>query len=152
MSLRGKLFCKIVRYRVCLILPLHRSVALVKRLTETTGTQALFGGLTDALGKVTVEVRRGAERITGELPTLADIPRSVSGAQVPTLVRQRNTQMAMLLMELLTGRSEHLGLKSYAVYAVPGIALLAGIVLTTPLVVSDVRVVSGELLRTPGGL
>jgi hypothetical protein len=92
--------------------------------------QRLLGGLTQQLGKVTVSVRRGAETVTGDLPTPSDIPKQVSGAQIPQMASQQDVQVAVALIELFTKERQHMRLKSYAVYLVPGIALLCGVLLT----------------------
>ena len=89
-----------------------------------------MSGLTKKIGRVAVEVRRGTETITGDLPTLSDIPQQVSGAQIPQMANQKNAKVATSLLELLTRERQQIGLKSYAVYLVPGIALLCGLLLT----------------------
>jgi hypothetical protein len=53
----------------------------------------------------------------------------VSGYQVPALANQESAKVVMALTELFTRRRERLGLKSYAVYLVPGLAVLCGVVL-----------------------
>ena len=100
------------------------------RLRETAPLRGSVGGLTKELGRVVVKIRRGAETITGDLPTLADIPKQVSGAQIPGLANQQHAQVAIALFELMTSSRQQIGLKSYAVYLVPGIALLCGLLLT----------------------
>ena len=90
----------------------------------------VVSGLTKDLSRIAVKIRRGAETVTGELPTLADIPKTVSGAQIPQMVRQENAKVAVALLELLTRTRQQLQLKSSAVYLLPGIALLCGILLT----------------------
>lgn len=92
-------------------------------------THGLLGGLAKEIGTITVTVRRGAETITGALPTAADIPESVSGFQVPQLANQEETKAAMALLELFLGTRHHIGLKSYAVYFVPGLMWCCGILL-----------------------
>lgn len=82
------------------------------------------------MGRIAVTIRRGAETVTGELPSLADIPTEVSGAQIPQMVRRDDAQVAVALVELLTNSRFHLGLKRYAVYLLPGLALLCGLLLT----------------------
>ena len=82
------------------------------------------------VGRVMLKIRRGAETLTGELPTLADLPRQVSGIQIPRMVRETRAQVAVAVLELLTKTRHHLGAKSYLVYLVPGIALSCAAVLT----------------------
>lgn len=102
-----------------------REPALAKSLREVVDRE----GLLKDLGRVAVEIRRGTERITGELPDLADLPRQVSGFEIPWMANQPRAQLTMALLELLTNRRERLGAKSYAVYFVPGLAALCGLLL-----------------------
>ena len=53
------------------------------------------------------------------------IPSRVSGYQIPYYANRRNVKAAMGLVEMVTKKREAVGLKSYAVYAVPGLALCA---------------------------
>jgi hypothetical protein len=107
-----------------------REPELARQVQHAVEGQGLLGDLTEALGRVTVQVRRGAQTITGELPTLSEIPKQVSGVEVPRLANQKNAQVAAALFELLTNTRQRLGAKSYAVYLVPGVALLCGLLLS----------------------
>jgi hypothetical protein len=107
-----------------------REPSLIKQVRGSLPASETLSGLTKDLGRITAKIKRGAQTITGELPTLADIPKEVSGIQIPQMANQKNAQTALALMELLTGKQEYLGLKSYAVYLLPGIALLCGLLLT----------------------
>jgi O-antigen ligase len=87
--------------------------------------------LTKALGgRVTVQIHRGGETIAGELPDLSAIPRVVSGVQIPQVANSQDAKVAMALFEIVTDNRQHLGFKSYAVYLVPGVALVAALLLT----------------------
>lgn len=81
-------------------------------------------------GRIAVKIRRGADTISGDLPSPADIPRQVTGAQIPQLANQGKAKVAVALFELFTEQRQRLGLKSYAVYLIPGIALLCAVLLT----------------------
>ncbi|MBI3021328.1 MAG: hypothetical protein HYY59_04950 [Candidatus Omnitrophica bacterium] len=107
-----------------------REPALAKQLKDTAGLRAAMSGLEQRLGRVTVTIRRGAETIAGDLSSLADIPTAVSGAEIPRMIRQERAQLALALAEIFTNTPSHLGLKSHAVYLVPGVALLCGALLT----------------------
>jgi len=107
-----------------------REPTLVKQVRGALPASDTLSGLKKDLGRITATIRRGAETVTGDLPTLSDIPKEVSGIQVPQLANQHNAQTALALMELFTGKQEHIGLKSYAVYLLPGIALVSGLLLT----------------------
>jgi len=107
-----------------------REPSAIKQLRESVPGQDLLGGLTKRVGKVTAEIRRGAETVTGELPDLDDIPRQVSGVQIPQMANQKNAKVAMALIELFMGEQQHIGAKSYAVYLLPGIALLCALLVT----------------------
>lgn len=107
-----------------------REPALAKQLKDTAGLRAAMSGLEERLGRITVTIRRGAETIVGDLPSLADIPTEVSGAEIPRMIREERAQLALALAEIFTNARYHLGLKSHAVYLVPGVALLCGALLT----------------------
>jgi len=92
----------------------------------------LLEGAAERSGRITATVRRGTQTLTGTLPTLDDLPRSVSGVDVPRLVRAEHAQLAITLFEVLTGTRRHLALKSLLVYLVPGVALLCSAVLSGP--------------------
>ena len=107
-----------------------REPSAVRQVRGIVQDQQLMGGLMKRVGRVTAEVRRGAETVTGDLPSLKDIPTQVSGIQIPQLANQQNAQVAMALVELFTNKRQDIGLQSYAVYAVPGLALLGALLLT----------------------
>src|SRR3989338_8102602 len=107
-----------------------REPTLVKQVRGSLPASDTLSGLTKDLGRITAKIKRGTQTITGDLPTLTDIPKEVSGIQVPTLANQKNAQTALALMELFTGKQEHIGVKSYAVYLLPGIALVCGLLMT----------------------
>lgn len=107
-----------------------REPELARQVRRTAEGQRLLGDLTEAIGRVGVKIRRGAETITGELPQLSDLPREVRGVDVPRLANQQNAQVAVALFELLTNTRQDIGLKSYAVYLVPGLALIFGLLLS----------------------
>lgn len=111
-----------------------REAANVRQPEATQGltkgvTKGIGAGLS-RLGKVTATIRRGAETVTGELPTLSDIPSQVSGIQIPQLANQKNAKVATAILELLMNEDQHIGAKSYLVYALPGLALLCALLLT----------------------
>jgi hypothetical protein len=106
------------------------SPGLIQQLTDVTPLHDTIEGLARDLGRVAVTIRRGAEVVTGDLSQVLDIPRTISGAQIPRLVRQPNAQVAIALMELLTNTRQHLVERSAVVYLAPGIALWCGLLLT----------------------
>ena len=87
-------------------------------------------GLTQKLGRVEVTIHRGSETVSGELPSADNLPRQVSGIEIPRLANDQKTQVAVALIELLTNTRQPIGVTSYAVYLVPGIALVCGVLLT----------------------
>ena len=107
-----------------------REPGLATQLREASPVRDTLGGLTKDLGRITVKIRRGAETITGELPSLGEIPKQVSGFQIPQLANQNNAQVAEALWKFLTNERHHISAKSYAVYLLPGIALCCGLLLT----------------------
>jgi len=107
-----------------------REPELVARAAETAGVQGTLSDLQRGLGRIAVTIRRGAETITGDLPSLADIPKEVSGAQIPQMANQEKAKVAVALVELFTHTRQQIGMKSYAVYLVPGLALFGALLLT----------------------
>lgn len=98
-------------------------------VADATPLSDVLGKLTKGVGRVVVQVKRGAETVTGELPDLSNIPKEVRGVDIPYLANRPDAHVVLALAELLTGQRE-LGAKSYAVYLLPGLALLCGILLT----------------------
>ena len=107
-----------------------REPSLVTQGKKAAPLGSLWGGRKNNIGRVTVSIRRGTETVTGDLLTLADIPHQVSGVQIPQLANQEQAKVAMALIELFTQTREHVGLKRYAVYLLPGLALVCGLLLT----------------------
>ena len=56
--------------------------------------------------------------------TMVKLRIRITGAQIPRMANQEQTKAALDLMERMTKKRQNLGLKSYAVYLVPGLALL----------------------------
>ena len=107
-----------------------REPALLQQVRHAVPGQPLLGQVTKQLGRITAEVRRGAEVVVGELPSLADIPRTISGVQIPPLANQPKMKALIALTAIVSRDAERVGTKSYAVYVLPGVALLCGILLT----------------------
>ena len=134
---RGMLACawaSVVAIVVAFFLPWVeldvREPTLLQHVQRSVPGHALLGHVTKQLERVTAEVRRGAEVIVGELPSLADIPRTISGAAIPPLANQQKTKTLIALIAIVSRDAEQVGAKSYAVYLLPGIALLCGFLLT----------------------
>ena len=98
-------------------------------VAQGTPLQDVAQQLTKGLSRVVVQVKRGAQTVTGELPGPSNIPTEVSGSQIPQLAARQDVHVALALAEMVTGQRE-LGAKSYAVYLVPGLALGFGVLLT----------------------
>jgi hypothetical protein len=81
------------------------------------------------LSRMTLQIRRGTETVAGSLLSGELLPRRVSGVQIPGLAQQEDMQVVVALMELLANTPQHAVLKSYAVFLVPGVALLCGLLL-----------------------
>jgi hypothetical protein len=103
-----------------------REPEAIRQVREGTPLGGLLDTFKDKAGRIAVTVKRGAETITGELPGLGDIPKSVSGIQIPRMANQEGSKVAIALLELFTNTRQHIGLKSYAVYLVPGLVVLGG--------------------------
>ena len=99
------------------------------------------GRLTKKIGRIVVTVKKGAETVTGELPDFSKIPSRVNGPQIPQLVNRKDAQVVVALTEMFTGQQD-VGAKSYAVYALPVLAGLFGLLLT---VLGGVRLASAAI-------
>ncbi len=80
---------------------------------------------------IEVQIRRESQIITGDLRSLAQVPRQLSGFQIPQFVNQALAQAAIALAEVFTHKRQRPELKSYAVYLLPGLAILCGVLMTT---------------------
>ena len=60
---------------------------------------------------------------------LADIPTRVTGAQIPEFANKQQAKVVMELVALFTKNRDNIGMKSYAVYLVPTVAVFCGLVL-----------------------
>ena len=94
-----------------------------------TGLEGLTRQLGGKISRVTLQFKRGAETITGDLPDLSNIPKQVNGPDIPQVINRRDNAVAIALAEMLTGQGD-IGKKSYAVYLVPGLALLLAALVT----------------------
>ena len=103
------------------------------------------------LGRIAVTLQRGSKTIRGDVPTNAGLPTQVSGWQIPQLANQEQARVATAMLEFLTKTRQHVGLKSYAVYLVPGVALLCGIGLTVCWRFSPLVWVIGSLCAAVAG-
>ena len=108
-----------------------REPSVMKQVRQVAGDQEVVRGLAKGLGKVTATIRRGTKTVTGDLPSLSDIPHHVSGAQIPQMANQQNAKVAAALVEVLMNERQHIGAKSYLVYLLPGLALLCGLLLSS---------------------
>lgn len=64
---------------------------------------------------------------SGHLPV---IPTRVSGAQIPEMANRKNVKVATSLIELFTKQHQNVGPMSYAVYLLPGIAIILAALMT----------------------
>ena len=74
-------------------------------------------GIDKRLGRVTVMFKQG-------------VPQQVSGIEIPRMANREDAKLAAALLELVTKTRQDVGLKSYAVYLMPGLALLGALMLT----------------------
>jgi len=107
-----------------------RKLSVVKQLQQAMPLRDTVGGLAQDVSRITVKIRRGTEVVTGRLPSFSDIPQHVSGFRIPQIANQEEAKMALALMELITNQRQHLGARSYAVYLLPGVAVLCAVALT----------------------
>ena len=107
-----------------------RQPRIVKQLRDTAGLSETVQGLTRGVGRIAVEIRRGAETVTGELPSLSDIPKAISGAEIPRMAENQKAKIAVAVVELLTNTRQDVREKSLLVYLVPGTVILFALLLT----------------------
>lgn len=81
------------------------------------------------VGKVDLEVRQGDLTVSGTVPELSSLPVTASGFQIPAVANRQDVVAAVAFTEMLTGH-RHLGPKSYLVYLLPGLAVVAVALLT----------------------
>lgn len=101
----------------------------VGELMQDSGVDSLTRGLRGKVSKVTLQFKRGAETIVGDLPDLSTLPRQVNGPDIPAFVNRKDNAVAIALAEMLA-KQKDIGKKSYAVYLLPGLAVLIGLLLT----------------------
>ena len=106
-------------------------------VAKEAGLGEVLASLSKRVGRIAVSVKHGAETITGELPDLATIPTTISGADIPRLAHRKDADVVIAFAEMWTGQ-RRLGAKSYLVYLVPGLALFVALL------------VSGSPLRSLG--
>ena len=119
--------------------------AMLKQVRQTAPLQDAMQGLGRGLSRIAVNIKRGTETVTGDIPlgSLDNLPRAITGAQIPQLANSHQAQVALAVMQLLAGAStQELGRQSYAVYLLPGLAVLAAVLLT---VVGRRRLVAGAV-------
>ena len=97
---------------------------------ELRGAELAALAKSSSMGQVTLQLRRHGQALTAMLPSAAEFPRRVRGIQIPWLLRQDRTQVAVALLELLTGTRRHLAVKGATVFLVPAVALACGLLVT----------------------
>ena len=63
--------------------------------------------------------------------TVPDVPMQVNGFQIPFLANKRQIKLVQALIALFTKNQDNVGLKSFAVYLLPGFASLFGALLAS---------------------
>ena len=124
----------------------------------STSVGNVSGGLTGILKGTFGEVSLGSKVIGGienlgnevnEVVGDVSVKKSVSGAEVPGLVNSKSSKMALAIAEIMFKSAEGLSWKSYAVYLIPGLAvlcvLLAGAGLRYPAAFAVMTVLSGAV-------
>jgi len=105
-----------------------RQPEMVQRLMASGEGQAATEKLGEGVNKLFGAIKRTTESVTGALP--GDVPKEVTGFDIPRIANQRNAKIAQALLEIFMGKQQHIGAKSYAVYLLPGLALISGMLLT----------------------
>lgn len=129
---RGLVLCSLVAVIVGFWFPWayfsFRQPALAQVFGNTSGEESLRQ-LAPGLGRVTLKIRRHGQTIVSDVPSLNDLPKQISGADLPRLVREQKTQVALALLEFITGKPQDVERNVWAVYLIPGIALGFGMLL-----------------------
>ena len=115
----------------------------VGRVSDDAAVQALAEKLAKRVGRIAIQVRQpDGSTIGGELPNIAALPRQLSGYDIPRLLHRSDMQGLVSLAELLL-KERGVARKSYAVYLLPGVALLLAVLLTVAVRRRVVAVVLG---------
>ena len=101
----------------------------VGRVSQDAQMRALAEKLAKHVGRISIQVRQGDRMVGGDLPDITTLPRQMSGYDIPRLLHRSDMQGLVSLAELLL-KQHDIALKSYAVYLVPGLALLFAVLLT----------------------
>ncbi|MBI4355423.1 MAG: hypothetical protein HY597_03090 [Candidatus Omnitrophica bacterium] len=125
-----------------------RSPEALRQITSTVqslpGSERVTGGISKLFGAAKSGVKKVTSTVNQTLPPseqqrldkayaklkAAGVPTSVSGLQIPQMANAKNAKVAMALLEMFTRDPQQIGAKSYAVYVLPGLALLCGLLLT----------------------
>lgn len=102
-------------------------------IKTTQAEKQIASSVRRSLGKTFKSIGRSGSRQSSWIRSKKGtpiIPTRVSGFQLPQLANRQNVKVVTGLVELSTKQRGHLGLNSYAVYLVPGLALLCGWLLT----------------------
>ena len=107
-------------------------VGAVDSVMEATPFAGLVKDVSKRVGHVVIHVKRGTDTITAELPDLSTLPSTIRGADIPVLANRDDVKGAAALAELLTGQRTwgRVGVNSYAIYLVPGLALVFALTVT----------------------
>ena len=101
-------------------------------LKTTEAERHIASSARRSLSKAFTSVKRGTKpAVRKPSRGLPVIPTRVSGHQIPQLAHRENVKVILGLTELVTKKRERIGRNSYAVYLVPGLALLCGLLLTS---------------------
>ena len=80
------------------------------------------------LQHVTLQIHQGERMLEARWPSPGDFPRTIRGIEIPGLARQDEAQIAVSLVELLTGDPHRLRLKGHLVILVPLLVMLGGLI------------------------
>lgn len=108
-----------------------RDPAIANVLTSQSEVGKALGQLLGNAGHVKIAIQQPEGVVETDLAALAALPPQVTGAQIPQLLREERMQVALAMIELWQGgRRQPWAQRSRMVYAVPGFALLAALLLT----------------------
>jgi len=107
-----------------------RQPGVVKQLSSESQKYGATREISEKIGDIFGAAKETAGKVTGVLPVKLDVPTRVAGVDIPRLANQQNAKLAVAIVELLTGSRQQVGLKSYGVYALPGLAFLLALIAT----------------------
>ncbi len=104
--------------------------AAVDSVGESNGVTDTLNAVFRGMGRIAVKVKHGTEQVVGDLPSFDELPRQLSGVEIPRFANRPSTKAILAVAGLLTDQAKDADVQSYAVYLVPGVAFLLVLIVT----------------------